>query len=61
MNEKPNSNADQNLPVLRWPKYALAGVILFFALAIFWVGLAAHKLRQQREANTPLPVSTPAR
>jgi hypothetical protein len=53
---------EKKSPPLRWPKFAFAAVILFFALAIFWVALAASKLRQQRESsNVPLPVSAPAR
>ena len=62
MTEEPNPAAEKKSPPLQWPKFALAGVILFFALAIFWVALAAVKLRHQREsANAPLPVSAPTR
>ena len=61
MNENQNPDDDQKTPPLKWPKFALAAVILFFALAIFWVALAANKLRQQRDGNAPLPVAAPTR
>ena len=56
-----NPDPDEKSPRLKWPKYALAAVILFFALAIFWVFLAASKLRHERDVNAPLPTSTPLR
>ena len=56
-----NPDANEKPPRLKWPRYVLAAVILFFALAIFWMSLAVNKLRKQREVNAPLPVSTPAR
>ncbi len=61
MIEELKLDAAEKSPPLKWPRFAVAAVILFFALAIFWVALAANKLRQQREVNAPLPVSTPAR
>lgn len=59
MNENPKD--DQKSPPLLWPRFALAAVILFFVLAIFWMSLAVNKLRQQREVNAPLPVTAPTR
>jgi hypothetical protein len=44
----------------RWPWFALAAVLLFIALAVLWVGLAAKKVEQQRDF-APLPASAPAR
>jgi hypothetical protein len=35
-------------------------VVLAFALAVLWVGLAARKVAQQRDF-APLPASAPAR
>ena len=61
MTEPPNPDDEKKSPPLKWPRYALAAVILFFALAIFWVALAASKLRHQRELDAPLPVSAPVR
>ena len=60
MNEKPNPEPDQKSPPLKWPRFALAAVILFFVLAIFWMSLAVGKLRQQRDVSAPLPASAPA-
>jgi len=45
----------------RWPWLVLAGVILGLILAVGWVSLAARKIAQEREGNTPLPNSAPAR
>ena len=56
-----NPDADEKSPRLKWPKYAAAAVILFFALAVFWMLVAVNKLRHQREVNAPLPVSAPLR
>lgn len=56
-----NPDADEKSPRLKWPKYAAAAVILFFALAVFWMLVAVNKIRQQREVNAPLPVSAPVR
>ena len=56
-----NSGSDEKTPRHRWPWFVLAAVILFFALAIFWMSMAVHQLRQQRNVNAPLPSSAPAR
>jgi hypothetical protein len=54
-----NSVPDEKTPRLKWPRFALAAVILFFALAIFWMSAAVHQLRQQRNVNAPLPSAAP--
>jgi bacteriorhodopsin len=56
MNE-PNENPRR----YKWPWFALAAVVLFTVLAIFWVALAAKKVEQQRDFGSPLPSTTPAR
>ena len=56
-----NPDADEKSPRLKWPRYALAAVILFFALAVFWMLIAVNKLRHEREVDAPLPVSAPVR
>ena len=61
LSETMNPDANEKPTRLKWPKYALAAVILFFALAVFWMSLAVNKLRHQREVNAPLPVSAPVR
>jgi hypothetical protein len=45
----------------RWPWLVLAAVLLGIALAVFWVGLAAKKVAQQRDFGVPLPAAAPAR
>jgi bacteriorhodopsin len=44
----------------RWPWFVLAAVVLFFALAVLWVAIAAKKVEQQRD-SAPLPASAPGR
>ncbi len=56
MNE-PNENPRR----YKWPSSALAAVVLFTVLAIFWVALAAKKVEQQRDFGSPLPSTPPAR
>ena len=51
---------DDNLPKrnYKWPWFVLAAVILFVALAILWVALAAHRLKEERDFSAPLPSQT---
>jgi hypothetical protein len=44
----------------KWPWFAAAAIVLFIALAVFWVTMAAKKIEQQRDF-TPLPSSAPTR
>ena len=46
-NEKPRR--------YKWPWFVLAAVVLFIALAVLWVTLAAEKVEQQRDYSAPLP------
>ena len=48
-------------PKYQWPWFVLAAVLLGIVLAVLWVGAAAKKVEQQRDDNTPLPNSAPAR
>jgi len=32
-----------------WPKYVLAGVVLGIVLAIVWMAVLVHRIREQRE------------
>lgn len=57
-------NAPENQPPKPkyiWPWFVLGFVVLGIVLAVLWVGLAAKKIAEQRESNTPLPNSTPVR
>ena len=49
-NEKPRR--------YKWPWFVLAAVVLFIALAVLWVTLAAEKVEQQRDYSAPLPSGT---
>ena len=55
------SEPDDNSPKqkYKWPWFVLAAVVLFFALAVLWVAIAAKKVEQQRD-SAPLPASAPA-
>ena len=52
---------DENPRRYRWPWLVLAAVVLAIVLAVLWVAAAARKVAQQRDYNSPLPVSAPAR
>lgn len=56
---KPDENSPKRK--YQWPWFVLALVILGFALAVLWVALAAKKIAAQRDDNSPLPASAPAR
>jgi hypothetical protein len=45
----------------KWPWVFWGAVLVFIALAVLWVGLAAKKLASEREENSPLPSAAPAR
>jgi hypothetical protein len=52
MNE-PGDNLPK--PNYKWPWFVLAAVLLGIALAIGWVGYAAHREKQERDFSAPLP------
>lgn len=39
----------------KWPWFALAAVVLGIILAVVWVGFAAHREKQERNFNAPIP------
>jgi nitrate reductase NapE component len=43
----------------KWPRFALAAVLLFVVLAIAWVSFAVWKV--ERERNFSIPVSAGAK
>ena len=55
------SEPNENLRRYKWPWFALAAVVLFIALAVLWVTLAAEKVEQQRDYSAPIPSGAPAR
>ena len=54
------SEPNENRRCYKWPWFALAAVVLFIALAVLWVTLAAEKVEQQRDYNAPIPSGTPS-
>ena len=54
MNEPDEIPPKQNY---KWPWFVLVGVLLFVVLTIIWVGIAANRLKQQREFAAPPPVA----
>jgi hypothetical protein len=45
----------------KWPWVFWGAVVLFIALAVLWVGLAAKKIASERDVNAPLPSTAPVR
>lgn len=50
-------------PQYVWPKFVLAGVVLGIVLAVFWMAVLVHRIREQREdmawpTNTAKPISS---
>ena len=41
-------------PQHKWPRYALAMVILFIVATIVWVTIAAIKVKQERDFSAPI-------
>jgi hypothetical protein len=41
-------------PQYKWPRYALAMVILFIVATIVWVTIAALKVKQERDFSAPI-------
>jgi hypothetical protein len=39
----------------KWPWLVAAAVLLFLALAVLWVGFAAHREKQERDFDAPIP------
>lgn len=44
----------------RWPKIALACVILFIVSCVIWMTVAVKKLEREHDYSAPLPASQPA-
>jgi hypothetical protein len=45
---------DKN-PRYKWPRYALALVIVFLVVAVVWVFIKAHTMEQERNFDAPIP------
>ena len=47
--------ADKNSPKrnYKWPWFVLAAVVLFVILAILWMGVAVHRVKEERGFETP--------
>jgi hypothetical protein len=41
-------------PHYTWPKYVLAGVILFLVATIIWVIFESRKVEQERDFSAPI-------
>jgi hypothetical protein len=41
-------------PRYKWPKYVLAGVILFLVASVVWMVIAAAKEKQERDFSAPI-------
>jgi flagellar biosynthesis/type III secretory pathway M-ring protein FliF/YscJ len=61
MDEQNQPNAPQKYI---WPRYVLAGVVLGFVLAFFWMAVLVRRISEQREdmrwpTNTTKPAAQP--
>lgn len=41
-------------PRYKWPRFVLAGVILFLVASIVWVVLEARKVEHERDFSAPI-------
>ena len=41
-------------PRYKWPRYVLAGVLLFLAATIVWVIFEARKVEHERDFSAPI-------
>ena len=41
-------------PRYKWPRYVLAGVIVFLVAAIVWVVIEVHKVKQEHDFSAPV-------
>jgi hypothetical protein len=42
-------------PRYKWPRYVLAGVILFFVATLIWVVIMIYKVQQEHNFSAPIP------
>jgi hypothetical protein len=53
--DPPSSNfGTASKPRYTWPRYVLAGVILFLVATIIWVIFESRKVEQQRDFSAPI-------
>lgn len=53
MTETPDENPPKRN--YKWPWFVLAAVVVFIALAVLWVSLAAKRVEQERDVIAPAP------
>ncbi|HEX3626926.1 MAG TPA: hypothetical protein VH280_16070 [Verrucomicrobiae bacterium] len=41
-------------PRYKWPRYVLAGVIIFLVAAVVWMTFEVHKLKRERDFSAPV-------
>jgi hypothetical protein len=44
----------QDKPQYKWPRYVLAGVIVFLVAAIVWMVIEVRKVEKERNFSAPL-------
>lgn len=47
-------NMTDEKPRYKWPKYVLAGVIIFVVASLIWVVVDVLKVKQERNLNAPI-------
>lgn len=41
-------------PRYKWPRYVLAGVVIFVVATLIWMTIEVYKIKQERNPNTPM-------
>ncbi len=41
-------------PDYKWPRYVLAGVIIFIVAAVVFMAIEVHKMEQERNFSAPI-------
>lgn len=41
-------------PDYKWPRFVLAGVLLFVVATLVWMAIEIHKVQQERGFNLPM-------
>jgi hypothetical protein len=42
-------------PRYKWPRYAVAFVLMFIVATLIWMAYAVHKEEQERNFSAPIP------
>lgn len=49
-----NEKMIEKKPNYKWPRYVLAGVLLFVAATLVWMAIEIHNVKQERNFSAPI-------